>query len=129
MKLSIVTPSGKYFDDLVDYVVIDGDNGQIGILENHAPIVLAVSNGFLKRVNNNKEFYYMLSSAIVEFQNNILNVIAQEVAEGDTLKEAEDAFIELRKLHSQENTRQLMDFTKLERDLAKNIKEINASKL
>lgn len=129
MKLSIVTPSGKYFDDLVDYVVIDGDNGQIGILENHAPIVLGVSNGFLKRVNNNKEFYYMLSSAIVEFQNNVLNVIAQEVAEGDTLKEAEDAFIELRKLHSQENTRQLMDFTKLERDLAKNIKEINASKL
>ena len=129
MKLSIVTPNGKYFDDTVDYVIIDGDNGQIGILENHSPIVLGVSNGFLKRVQNGKEYHYILNSAIVEFQNNILNVIAQEVAEGETLQEAEDAFVKLRKLHSSENTRKLMDFTKLERDLAKNIKEINASKL
>lgn len=29
MKLSIVTPKGISFDGEVDYIVIDGDNGQL----------------------------------------------------------------------------------------------------
>ena len=38
MKLSIVTPKGISFDGEVDYIVIDGDNGQLAILQNHIPV-------------------------------------------------------------------------------------------
>ena len=42
MKLSIVTPKGISFDGEVDYIVIDGDNGQLAILQNHIPIVVSI---------------------------------------------------------------------------------------
>ncbi|MFR7880291.1 MAG: FoF1 ATP synthase subunit delta/epsilon [Christensenellales bacterium] len=60
MKLSIVTPKGISFDGEVDYIVIDGDNGQLAILQNHIPIVVSIRYGFIKRVNNDsgKLSYY-----------------------------------------------------------------------
>lgn len=129
MNLSIVTPKGKFYDDVVDYVVIDGDNGQIAIMENHAPLVVSVSFGFIKRVIKDEEYYYMVEGAIVEYQNNTINVIAGEINYGNTLQLATENFNKMRENQRLENNRQLIDFTKLERDLAKNIKEINASKL
>ena len=45
MKLSIVTPKGISFDGEVDYIVIDGDNGQLAILQNHIPIVVSIRYG------------------------------------------------------------------------------------
>lgn len=129
MKFSIVTPKGKFFDGDVEYVVIDGDNGQLAILENHSPVVVGVNEGFIKRVLNEEEHYYIVSGGIVEYQNNVVNVIAQEIAEGATLEEAQKAFQDNRNKTDKENKRKLMDFTELERELAKNIKEIKASKL
>ena len=52
MKLIIVNPKGTYFDGDIEYAIIDGDNGQLGILENHTPIVVGVNEGFIKRVMN-----------------------------------------------------------------------------
>lgn len=129
MKLSIVTPKGKFYDDEVDYVVIDGDNGQIAIMDNHSPVVVSVSLGFIKRVIKDVEYFYMVEGAIIEYQNNIVNVIAGEINYGDTLELATSNFNKMRENQRLENNRKLIDFTKLERDLAKNIKEINASKL
>ena len=129
MKLSIVTPKGKFYDDEVDYVVIDGDNGQIAIMDNHSPVVVSVSLGFIKRVIKDVEYFYMVEGAIIEYQNNIVNVIASEINYGDTLELATSNFNKMRENQRLENNRKLIDFTKLERDLAKNIKEINASKL
>ena len=60
MKLSIVTPKGISFDGEVDYIVIDGDNGQLAILQNHIPIVVSIRYGFIKRVNNDSENYHKL---------------------------------------------------------------------
>jgi F-type H+-transporting ATPase subunit epsilon len=129
MKLSIVTPKGKFYDDIVDYVVINGDNGQIAIMENHSPVVISVSFGFIKRVINNDEYFYMVEGAIVEYQNNVVNIIAGEINYGESLELATENFNKMRENQRLENNRKLIDFTKLERDLAKNIKEINASKL
>ena len=129
MRFSIVTPKGKFYDDVVDYVVVDGDNGQIAILENHTPLVVSISFGFVKRVNNDQEYFYIVEGAIVEYQNNVVNVIAGEINYGETLEIATKNFEKMRENQRKENNRKLIDFTELERDLAKNIKEINASKL
>lgn len=129
MKLSIVTPKGKFYDDVVDYVVIDGDNGQLAILENHAPIVVSIKEGFIKRVKDDIEYFYIVEGAILEYQSNNVNIIAQEINYGETLESAKINFKKMREDERLSNKRKLMDFTKLERDLAKNIKDINASKL
>lgn len=129
LTLSIVTPKGTIFEGEIDYLVIDGNAGQMGILENHIPVVVPIKEGFLKKVLKGEEFYYYLSGAILEQNHNIVTVIAQEASIGQTLDEAKKNFELGRTKQKQDNTRKLIDFTKMEKDLAKSIKEMKTGSL
>ena len=129
MNLSIVTPKGLVFDNQVDFIVVQGDEGQLAILENHVSIVVPIRNGFVKRVNGNEEVYHVVSGGLLEFSNNIATVIAQETVEGKTYDDALKALDELRLSIKEKNRKQTMDFTEMERELALNLKDIKASKI
>lgn len=129
MKLSIVNPRGVVFEGEAEYVVVEGNNGQLAILENHIPIVVPIKNGFIKRVFENTEYYYTLVSGLLEQSNNIVSVIAQEIGKGETLEDAKNDLKRIREEQKEKNYLATMDYAKIERDLAKNIKEIKASKL
>lgn len=129
LKLSIVTPSGTLYEGEVDYIVIDGNAGQMGILENHVPVVVPVKEGFLKHVIKEVESFFYLSGAILEQNHNIITVIAQEASSGNSLEEAKKNFDDMRKKLKEENRQKLIDFTKLEKELAKSIKESRAGSL
>lgn len=48
---------------------------------------------------------------------------------GKTFEEAKKTLEEMRKIQKESNRKQAIDFSKMERDLALNLKEIQASKL
>ncbi len=129
LKITVVTPNGTLYDGEVDYIVVDGNAGQMGILENHVPVVVPVREGFLKLVKGEIEAFYYMSGAILELNNNIATVIAQEATKGDTVEESKENFFQLRKKLKEENRQRLIDFTKLEKELAKSIKESKAGSL
>lgn len=129
LKLSIVTPNGAIYEGNVDYIVIDGNAGQMGILQNHVPVVVPVKEGFLKYVIKEEEAFYYLSGAILEQNNDVVTVIAQEASSGKTLDEAKNTFNKMRQNLKLENRQKLIDFTKLEKELAKSIKEMKAGSL
>jgi F-type H+-transporting ATPase subunit epsilon len=129
IKITIVTPKGTIFDNMVNYIVIDGNAGQMGILENHEPVIVPVKEGFIKAVINEVEFYYYLSGAILEQNKNIVTVIAQEAVNGSSIENAKENFEKERLNRKKDNQQKLIDFTKLEKDLAKSIKEMNAGSL
>lgn len=129
IKITIVTPKGTIFDNMVNYIVVDGNAGQMGILENHEPVIVPVKEGFIKAVINEVEFYYYLSGAILEQNKNVVTVIAQEAVNGSSIENAKENFEKERLNRKKENQQKLIDFTKLEKDLAKSIKEMNAGSL
>lgn len=129
LKITVVTPNGTLYDGEVDYVVIDGNAGQMGILENHVPVVVPVKEGFLKLVKGETEVFYYLSGAILEDKQNVVTVIAQEASNGNTIEEAKKAFKDMRQKVKNENRQRLIDFTKMEKELAKSIKESKAGSL
>lgn len=129
LKITIVTPNGTLYDSEVDYVVVDGNAGQMGILENHVPVVVPIKEGFLKLIKGETETFYYMSGAILEQNNNTISVIAQEASIGNTVEEAKKNFIDIRKKLKEENRQRLIDFTKLEKELAKSIKESKAGSL
>ena len=126
LKITVVTPNGTLYDGEVDYVVIDGNAGQMGILENHVPVVVPVKEGFLKLVKGETELFYYLSGAILEDKQNVVTVIAQEASSGNTLEEAKKAFNDMRQKVKNDNRQRLIDFTKMEKELAKSIKDSKA---
>lgn len=129
MRFTIASPKGLVCDQEIDYIVSSNKDGQLGILKNHLPIVVPISEGYLKTVTNGVEEFYAVSGAILEFSDNIISVIAQEAVYGKTKNEA---FVNLeaeRLTLKSENQRKMMDFTEMEKELALNLKEIKASRL
>lgn len=129
MKLSIVTPKGLSFEGEVDHIVVDGDNGQLAILKNHIPIVVSIRDGFVKHVIDNEEVFRVIYGGLLEFNDNVATVIAQETVAGKTLEDAKKSLEEIRKNQKEANRKFSMDFSEMERDLALNLKKIQASKL
>ena len=64
--LSIITPQGKIFEDQVGFVKAPGAEGSLGILKNHAPIVVMLKKGVLELDYNNARKTFMIESGFLE---------------------------------------------------------------
>jgi F-type H+-transporting ATPase subunit epsilon len=86
LKLEIVTPEKKVFDDTVDSVTVPTASGEAGILPNHAPLVSALAPGLLSYSNKGVSERLAISGGFVEVNANKVSVladVAQTAAEID----------------------------------------------
>ena len=87
LKLEIVTPEKKVFDDSVDTVTVPTASGEAGILPNHAPLVSALKPGILSYTNKGSVERFAVSGGFVEVSANRVSVLtdaAQTASEIDT---------------------------------------------
>ena len=87
LKLEIVTPEKKIFDDSVDAVTVPTASGEAGILPNHAPLVSALKPGILSYTNKGSVERLAVSGGFVEVSGNKVSVLtdaAQTASEIDT---------------------------------------------
>jgi F-type H+-transporting ATPase subunit epsilon len=130
MIISVVTPRGELYKEEVDYVVVTSKmNGEFAIMKNHIPIISTIDTGYVKIVRDEKELYTVVLNGVVEFQNNICNVIAQEAHVGMNKVSAMDHLNTVREERIQENKRRNVDFLLAEKELKKGIKESKAGNL
>ncbi len=47
LEFQLVSPDGKLFSNQVDMVVIPGDEGDLGVMARHAPMVVALKPGII----------------------------------------------------------------------------------
>jgi F0F1-type ATP synthase epsilon subunit len=48
VKLIVVTPKGELVNDDFNIVVAKSDQGEVGILQNRLPIILKITDGFVR---------------------------------------------------------------------------------
>lgn len=80
MQLDILTPEGKVFSGEADAVQLPGLDGLFQILNNHAPLIAALTDGVVKVQNNNAKQTFNIKSGIVEVFNNKISVLTEGVA-------------------------------------------------
>ena len=79
MQVDIVTPEKVLFkDNEVPMVTIPGIEGQMGILDNHVPIVTFLRPGVINVENKNNK-YFFTTGGVVDFKNNILSILCQDI--------------------------------------------------
>ena len=86
LKLEIVTPEKKVFDDSVDAVTVPTASGEAGILPNHAPLVSALKPGILSYTNKGSVERLAVSGGFVEVSADKVSVLtdaAQTASEID----------------------------------------------
>ncbi len=75
-KLEIVSPENNVIFDKVVSILVNGLDGKIMILANHAPYVIYMLPGVIViKIDSNKEKKITTGSGILEVTNNYCNII------------------------------------------------------
>ncbi len=128
LKLILVTPKGELINDEFEMVVAKGDQGEVGILENRLPIILKISNGYVRATKEKETICAVVCNGILDNNNSVVTVVCEEAAIGESLEEASKSLDEAREKVRLSNKQKKIDFVEAEKDLAKAIKESKASK-
>lgn len=130
MKVYVVTPQGELYNEDVDYVVVTSKmNGEFAIMKGHIPIISTIDTGYVKMVRGEQQLFTVVLNGVVEHQNDIVNIIAQEAHVGMSKDSAMDHLNTVRKERLEENKRRNVDFAKAERELKKNVRDAKAGRL
>jgi len=94
IRLQLVTLSGKLFDDDVYEVLLPTLEGQIGVLQDHMPLVSAATNGVIsirhtERDRDDQMEFFATNGGVIEVSNNVLKVIVDEADHADNINQAE----------------------------------------
>jgi len=78
MRLDIITPDKTIYTGDIDLVQLPGIDGSFEIMNNHAPLISALSKGKIKVIDSNKETnYYEINGGVIEVQSNKIIVLAE----------------------------------------------------
>ena len=78
MKLEILTPEKKLFDNEIQSVQVPGKSGSFEMLNNHMPIVSSLNKGIIKITDTkNQQEEIEISSGVVEMKNNKIIILAE----------------------------------------------------
>lgn len=85
IKLEIVTPEKKVFDETVDSVTVPTATGEVGILPNHAPLISALKSGILAYSNRGTSEKMVVSGGFVEVSANKVSVLTDVAERADEI--------------------------------------------
>ena len=87
--LSIITPSGKIFEDEVVSLTAPGTSGFVGVLARHSPMIVSLKKGGVKVRQSSGEKFFTVGSGVMEVndQHNVL-ILAESASEVKNWTEA-----------------------------------------
>ncbi len=92
LKLEIVTPEAKVYSEDVDYVLIPGSEGEIGVLPEHMPLLTQLVAGELRATKGGQEHVLAVGEGFVEITPTCVSVLTDmAVGESDIDESAAEA--------------------------------------
>ena len=87
IQVDIVTPEKKIFsENSILSVTVPGIEGDMGILNNHIPIITFLRPGTIQIQAQNKDSSFFISYGVLEFSNNVLTILASEIYDLATIE-------------------------------------------
>ncbi|MEE1271868.1 MAG: ATP synthase F1 subunit epsilon [Bacteroidales bacterium] len=78
MKLSIVSPEETLYEGDVKSVKMQGIDGKFQVLNDHAPLISALSKGEIKiEEESGEQKSFAINSGLVELAKNEIHILAQ----------------------------------------------------
>ena len=80
MNITILTPDQEIYEGKINSVKVPGVGGQFEVLENHAPIVSALSKGDVRVIKDDGEkLTFDIERGFIEVLNNNISLLVQGV--------------------------------------------------
>ncbi|MGB2911777.1 MAG: ATP synthase F1 subunit epsilon [Anaerolineales bacterium] len=102
IRVEIVSQDRMVFEGDADIVIVPGEQGEMGILPNHAPLLSTMQFGILKVRLQGEEEDFAISGGIIEIQPEIITVLADsaenveeiDVARAEAAKQRVEEYLE-----------------------------------
>lgn len=94
IHLQLVTLTGVKFDDDVYEVILPTLDGEIGVLQDHMPLISVATTGVVivrrqQRDADTAREFFAISGGVIQVEDNHLRVIVDEADHADSINEAE----------------------------------------
>lgn len=89
LHVDIITPARRVYSEEVDAVFVPTDSGQIGVLPKHIALFTTLTEGEIKLVKGQKEWFIAIAGGFMEVVKNNVSVLVARAAHADELNEAE----------------------------------------
>ena len=93
LNLEIVTPEKKVLSEAVDAVTIPTASGEVGILQNHAPLISSLKAGVLSYTKEGATQRMVIAGGFVEVSQNNVSILSDIAETADEIS-VENARIE-----------------------------------
>ncbi len=128
VHVDVVSAEEQIFSGLVEFVVLPGEAGELGILPGHMPLMTRIRPGAvrLKLPDQAEEELIFVAGGILEIQPGLVTVLADTAIRGGDLDEAKA--LEAKKLAEEalRNQSSKIDYAKAQAELAEAMAQISA---
>jgi F-type H+-transporting ATPase subunit epsilon len=105
MQVDIITPERVVFSDLNSTMVtVPGVEGQMGILDSHAPTITFLRPGVIS-VEGSEKKYFFTTGGVLDFKGNNLNILSQEIFDIQNLSNEKISELKSRAMQDIENSK------------------------
>lgn len=84
-NLKVVAPDGQVLNKDVEFVVVPGEGGELGILPNHAPLIASLTIGVIRYTVEGKVNKIAISGGFIEVAANKVTVLANTAETQDDI--------------------------------------------
>jgi len=85
LKLEILTPERRVYEDEVDMVIAPGSEGYLGILPNHAPLITELASGELRVKKGSTEQILAVFGGLMDVRDNRVSVLTEAAENSDEI--------------------------------------------
>lgn len=88
LQCIVVTPEVTLLDAGADFVVVPLYDGELGVGENHSPMIGRLGNGEMRITNEGRVERYYVEGGFVEVKDNVVSLLTQRAVPAESLKVA-----------------------------------------
>ncbi|OCC15783.1 ATP synthase epsilon chain [Dissulfuribacter thermophilus] len=85
LLLEVVTPSRVVISEEVDLATAPGEDGEFGVMANHAPLLASLKIGEMRITNDGQTIRMAVSGGFCEVSNNKMTVLAEAAERSDEI--------------------------------------------
>ena len=120
VHVDVVSAEASIFSGLVEFVVLPGEAGELGVLPGHTPLMTRIKPGVvrLKLPQHDQEELIFVAGGILEVQPGLVTVLADTAIRGKDLDEAKSLDAKRKAEEAMADRGAAMDFARAQAELA-----------
>jgi F-type H+-transporting ATPase subunit epsilon len=87
LRLEIVTPNGRAYQDDVDMVVLPGADGELGVYPAHVPLMTQLAPGEVRILKDGTQTELVVGSGFAEITQTRVSVLTDSALQDDLIDE------------------------------------------